>query len=216
MVRWIIALALCLGTEAAAQDVVGRAAVVDGDTFRVAGTSVRLHGIDAPEQKQPCTDENGTSWACGAWVTDQVRRSYAGKKVRCETVTTDRYGRIVARCYLGDVDIGRQLVQQGLAFAYRKYSLDYDLDEKRAAVAQRGLHGTQIQEPAVYRREQSPAPPPPDASCVIKGNISGNGRIYHMPGQEHYDRTRISQSRGEHWFCSEAQARNAGWRKARR
>lgn len=45
---------------------------------------------------------------------------------------------------------------------------------------------------------------------------SRNGRIYHMPGAEHYDRTRIDASKGERWFCSEAEARAAGWRRARR
>ncbi|KJS10056.1 MAG: hypothetical protein VR78_14960 [Hoeflea sp. BRH_c9] len=54
--------------------------------------------------------------------------------------------------------------------------------------------------------------------CVIKGNISINTgeRIYHVPGQEYYDPTRISPEYGERWFCSEADARAAGWRKARR
>lgn len=51
--------------------------------------------------------------------------------------------------------------------------------------------------------------------CDIKGNISGNGRIYHLPGGAHYARTRIDESRGERWFCSEAEARAAGWRPAR-
>ena len=41
-------------------------------------------------------------------------------------------------------------------------------------------------------------------------------RIYHVPGQENYGRTRISTSKGERWFCSEADARAAGWRRARR
>lgn len=216
MVRWVIALALVLGHGAAAQSIVGRAEVVDGDTFRVKGVSVRLHGIDAPEQKQTCIRENGAEWACGAWVSDQVRRAYAGKRVRCEQLDTDRYGRAVARCYSGGTDIGQRLVQEGLAFAFRRYSMDYDLDEKRAAVTGRGLHGSQVQSPAAFRRAQNTAPPPPSTSCAIKGNISGNGRIYHMPGQEHYSRTKISPSRGERWFCSEAEARAAGWRKARR
>lgn len=54
--------------------------------------------------------------------------------------------------------------------------------------------------------------------CVIKGNISINTgeRIYHVPGQEYYNPTRISPEYGERWFCSEADARAAGWRKARR
>lgn len=216
MVRWVIALALCLGTGAAAEDIVGRASVVDGDTFRVNGAAIRLHGIDAPEQKQTCTHADGTGWACGAWVSDQVRRAYAGKRLRCEALDTDRYGRVVARCFDGKTDIGQALVEQGLAFAFRRYSLDYDLDEKRAAVAGRGLHGTQMQAPAAFRQARNPDPPAPQSACAIKGNISDGGRIYHVPGQLHYDRTRISTARGERWFCSEAEARSAGWRKARR
>lgn len=56
------------------------------------------------------------------------------------------------------------------------------------------------------------------AGCNIKGNISYNTgeRIYHVPGQEHYAETIITVSKGERWFCSEAAAREAGWRKARR
>lgn len=54
--------------------------------------------------------------------------------------------------------------------------------------------------------------------CTIKGNVSINSgeRIYHVPGQEYYDATRISPQYGEKWFCSEAEARAAGWRRARR
>ncbi len=56
------------------------------------------------------------------------------------------------------------------------------------------------------------------ASCNIKGNISieTGERIYHMPGQKYYAATRISPQYGERWFCSEAEAQAAGWRKARR
>jgi hypothetical protein len=54
------------------------------------------------------------------------------------------------------------------------------------------------------------------AACHIKGNISVTGeRIYHVPGQRYYSATRISSWRGERWFCSEAEARQAGWRRAR-
>ena len=52
-------------------------------------------------------------------------------------------------------------------------------------------------------------------SCRIKGNISINGeRIYHVPGTEWYDETRIDRVKGEKWFCSEEEALAAGWRKA--
>jgi len=54
------------------------------------------------------------------------------------------------------------------------------------------------------------------SSCRIKGNISINSRerIYHVPGQLYYEETRISPQYGERWFCSEADARAAGWRRA--
>ena len=52
--------------------------------------------------------------------------------------------------------------------------------------------------------------------CNIKGNINDRGEyIYHVPGQKYYSRTVISTSRGERWFCSEEEARAAGWRRAR-
>lgn len=58
---------------------------------------------------------------------------------------------------------------------------------------------------------------PAAVGCNIKGNISYNTgeRIYHMPGQEYYWQTRINLLKGERWFCSEAAARAAGWRKSR-
>ncbi|HEX4297166.1 MAG TPA: hypothetical protein VHZ56_04020 [Devosia sp.] len=54
------------------------------------------------------------------------------------------------------------------------------------------------------------------AACVIKGNISipSGERIYHMPGQHYYTATIITPEKGERWFCSEADAVAAGWRKA--
>lgn len=65
----------------------------------------------------------------------------------------------------------------------------------------------------------SSAPPqassPPTTGCRIKGNISENGKIYHVPGSPSYDQTKIDESRGERWFCTEAEARAAGWRAPR-
>lgn len=58
----------------------------------------------------------------------------------------------------------------------------------------------------------------PAKGCNIKGNISLNSRerIYHVPGQEYYAATKISPEYGERWFCSEEEARAAGWRKAKK
>ena len=51
--------------------------------------------------------------------------------------------------------------------------------------------------------------------CRIKGNISGSGKIYHLPGTAAYEKTKIDEAKGERWFCTEDEARAAGWRKPR-
>jgi hypothetical protein len=62
--------------------------------------------------------------------------------------------------------------------------------------------------PAVYAGEND--------ACNIKGNVNTRGeRIYHVPGQRYYDETVIAASHGERWFCSEAEARAAGWRRSK-
>ena len=55
-------------------------------------------------------------------------------------------------------------------------------------------------------------------TCDIKGNISiqTGERIYHLPGDEFYDLTQVITSHGERWFCSEGEARDAGWRRSKR
>ena len=54
------------------------------------------------------------------------------------------------------------------------------------------------------------------AEPVIKGNIGAGGeRIYHVPGSPYYTRTKIDESKGERWFCTVAEAAEAGWRPAR-
>jgi len=210
------AISLLAASYVLAESPNGPIRVIDGDTLDVGGTRVRLHGIDAPEARQRCETEQGVSWDCGAWVSREVRARYQGKTAVCEPLDRDRYGRIVARCVVGGQDMGAMLVGDGLAFAYRRYSMDYDLIEKQAAVAERGLWAMRVQDPAAFRREGGAAPQAAN-NCNIKGNISAKGeRIYHRPGQEHYDRTRINTAQGERWFCSRAEAEAAGWRAARR
>ncbi|MDZ7709011.1 MAG: thermonuclease family protein [Roseovarius sp.] len=206
---------------AMAQGFGGPVRVIDGDTLDVGGTRVRLHGIDAPELGQTCTNPDGAVWECGTWVAQQVRARIGGRTARCETVDTDRYGRTVATCAVARQDVGRMLVTEGLALAYRKYSMAYDLDEKRAVISGRGLHAHRFDRPADHRsamrKERAAQTAAPDPACAIKGNISRSGtRIHHLPGQADYARTVIRPEQGERWFCSEAEARAAGWRRARR
>lgn len=216
MLRICAAFVLALLPLAAFGEPSGRVKVVDADTWDVGGTRVRLFGIDAPEIGQMCQRPGGTDWDCGRWAAAETARRYGGRRANCEALDRDRYDRVVARCRVGGVDAGRAMVADGLAVAFRKYSWDYDLEEKTASVNRVGIHSGRFERPAAVRAGKARGSQPV-SGCAIKGNVSSKGtRIYHMPGQRDYDRTRISPAKGERWFCSEVEARAAGWRRARR
>ncbi|WP_171114809.1 thermonuclease family protein [Ruegeria sp. HKCCA5463] len=215
MLRICLAFVLLLpGLTHAAEHLAGRVHVIDADTWNVGGVRVRLHGIDAPELDQTCQDSDRSSWPCGAWATHKVQKQFQGRMTTCVPLDRDRYGRIVARCSVEREDVAARIVEQGLAFAYRKYSDTYAGAEQVARIENRGLHKTQIQVPWVHRARKKPKS---SETCLIKGNVSSKGeRIFHEPGQRYYAKTRISAAKGERWFCSAAEARAAGWRAARR
>jgi hypothetical protein len=125
------------------------------------------------------------------------------------------------------------MVRAGFALAYRRYSNDYVDEENEARNAKRGLWAGEFTKPWDYRRETREETPqlqaaprsapgggssgtqPPNSRCAIKGNINQRGdHIYHLPGSDSYDITVIDERSGERWFCSEAEARAAGWRAA--
>ena len=65
----------------------------------------------------------------------------------CEPLDTDRYGRTVAVCHLGELDLNGWLVGQGHAIAYRRFSQDYVSAEVEAKAAKRGIWAGDFQEP---------------------------------------------------------------------
>lgn len=74
---------------------------------------------------------------------------------------------------------------------------------------------TTVQQPTTTT-QPSPTQTTKKDGCLIKGNISSSGeKIYHMPGQRYYDKTKIDESAGERWFCTEDEAVSAGWRKSK-
>jgi endonuclease YncB( thermonuclease family) len=223
----ICALALGAQVTGVAQErISGRAVITDGDSFEIGSTSIRLFGIDAPEGQQSCT-RNGLDWACGNEAERQLRRLIGERNVTCTQRDVDDYGRIVAVCRSGNVDLAAEMARLGFATAYRRYSTDYVDEENEAKAAHRGIWAGEFTNPEAYRRDDAPArrsrgnePPPASRSsrsgCNVKGNINGDGeRIYHLPGSPSYDDTSIDESRGERWFCSAAEALAAGWRAPR-
>jgi endonuclease YncB( thermonuclease family) len=190
---------------------VGQASVIDGDTLEIHGQRIRLHGIDAPESSQQCTIDSEI-YRCGQKAAFFLDSLVSKKTIKCEQKDRDRYGRIVAECFAGAVNLNASMVQQGWALAYRKYSQDYVQQEEMAKQSKAGMWAGHFQPAWDYRHGPTEAEKGAHGECLIKGNINAKGkRIYHMPGSSAYGRTKINTDKGERWFCSEKEAQNAGW-----
>ncbi len=197
--------------------ITGRATVVDGDTLNIRDQSIRLFGIDALEGDQHCIAD-GKRQLCAQQAALALSDKIGQRNVVCEKVDRDRYGRIVGVCHAGGDDLNAWLVAEGWALAYRRYSRLYVNAEDSARRARKGIWRTRFVKPWDARRgERLGGNPDAERACPIKGNIGANDeRIYHVPGGYYYAGTRIDEASGERWFCSQAEARAAGWRRAAR
>lgn len=189
-----------------ASALVGSADVVDGDTLRINGVPVRLAGIDAFERQDMCG-----AIRCGEAATQRLRQLVAGRVVICQERRRDRFGRAVSTCRADGVDLSAAMALSGLAGAFHLSPDEYAPEVAQARAARVGAWANQSGEPASVRRpEDVPATPATD-DCRIKGNINSRGeRIYHTPDSPAWSRTQAEQM-----FCSEEQARIAGFRAPR-
>ena len=197
----------------------GPAEVVDGDTLAIRGekTRIRLYGIDAPEGQQTCEDAAGQRYLCGSKASEALAALIGRNgRVSCEEEDRDRYGRVVAVCTVAGRSLNAEMVRQGWAVEYTQYSDGrFSGEEAEARRARRGLWAGTFVRPSEWRRGErlgSEAPTGAERTCAIKGNISGSGKVYHLPGSRGYAATRIDEAKGERWFCSEDEAQAAGWR----
>ena len=134
-----------------AEVIEGDARVVDGDTLDIGDERVRLAGMDAPERYQQCLDSQGRPSACGRAATDFVEAMVAGG-VSCTVSERDRYGRAVATCASGGIDVGGALVLAGLALNEPRYTPDYQSEEDEARSQRRGIHAGRFVTPWDWRR----------------------------------------------------------------
>ncbi len=142
---------LCLLATPVLADVTGPARVIDGDTIEIQGERIRLHGIDAPESRQLCRLDD-KPWQCGKDAGNALVEKIASQPVTCEDLGRDRYERIIAKCAVAGEDIGAWMVSEGLALAYRRYSLDYTGQEAEAQAARRGIWAGEFVKPWEWRR----------------------------------------------------------------
>lgn len=197
----------------AAAPMSGRATAVDGDTLDISGTRVRLEGIDAPEISQTCGRRWLGTWNCGRAAQKALDRLIDGRRVECKNKGTDKYGRELGICYVDGHDINAELVRQGMAWAFVRYSDTYVTQEKEARTAGSGIWQGKAEPPWSFREDKwQTAEAGAPRGCAIKGNITDNGHIYHVPWGEWYHKVKVEPEKGERWFCNEAEAVAAGWR----
>jgi endonuclease YncB( thermonuclease family) len=191
----------------------GSAEVIDGDTIDVGGQRVRLEGIDAPETAQTCGGRWMGSWKCGLAASQALSRLIGDANVTCARHGGDKYGRIIAVCSVGGEELNAAMVRLGMAWAFIKYSTRYVELEAAAKASKAGVWQGDAEAPWIYRehRWQAAGQTAP-GGCAIKGNVTGNGQIYHTPWSPWYSKVRVDAAKGERWFCSEAEAQKAGWR----
>ena len=132
------------------EKIIGVASTIDGDTIDIHGKRIRLFGIDAPESSQTCT-KDGAQYRCGQKASFVLADRIGHSVVTCLQRDTDRYGRVVAVCSEGGVDLNQWMVAQGYAIAYRQYSLAYVADEEKARASHLGIWAGTFQNPAEYR-----------------------------------------------------------------
>lgn len=126
--------------------------VQDGDSFKMGERTVRLQGIDAPEYKQICVKDR-KDWEAGKLSTKVLKKLISRRTLDCYEVEEDRYGRLIAHCYLGETNINDLMVRSGWAYAYDYYSKAYVPAEKEAQEKGIGLWQGRCQDPYAWRRQ---------------------------------------------------------------
>lgn len=200
--------------------------VVDGDTIHISyngkDEKVRFIGLDTPETKDP----RKPIQCFGREATAKMTEFAENKNIRLEFDKTqgerDKYGRLLAFVYSEDnKNLAYEMIRQGYGNEYTynsnpyKYQNEFKEAARKAREENKGLWAGNTCAGDATKPADSPAPAPQpqqqtQGTCVIKGNIGRNGKIYHMPGQKYYDKTNP-----EAIFCSEEEAQNAGFRRSK-
>jgi endonuclease YncB( thermonuclease family) len=237
MLASVLSMGFGFGTQALATNISGVPRIVDGDTLEVAAVKIRLEGIDAPESDQVCLDHGSSKWKCGITARDRLTEYIGNRSVDCTPTGSDKYGRTLAVCSVAHEDLNAWMVRQGWALAFTKYSKVYVMEQEQARDAQRGLWSGAFIAPWDWRHRNCKtevlgtvsvpinaqpilcsASDAPSSECDIKGHVTRKGeRIYFLPGQLDYSRLDMARPKADRrWFCSEEDAKAAGYRRAAR
>ncbi|MGL4324514.1 MAG: thermonuclease family protein [Beijerinckiaceae bacterium] len=129
------------------RDLIGPGSAIDGDSLRLYDRELRLQGIDAPEYRQTCRNASSQEIQCGRDARRTLADMLARANVRCALKGQDRFGRDLATCHAGEVNINAAMVRAGMAIAFGAY----ESEEANARAAKRGLWALQFDRPAEWR-----------------------------------------------------------------
>ena len=126
--------------------------VIDGDTIYLNGEKIRFSGIDTPEIKQTCT-KNNEIIKCGILAKKLLIKIIGNNKINCIREGKDQYKRTLAECFVNDLSLSSYLVKNGYAFAYRRYSKKFIVDEDFAKSNKLGMWSMKFEYPWDWRKK---------------------------------------------------------------
>ncbi|WP_045834867.1 thermonuclease family protein [Hyphomicrobium sp. 99] len=193
-------------------EISGQATAIAGDAMRVDGVNVRIDGIEAPSNQQPCYRANGRKWNCAAAARTGLSKIIRGRVVTCTRSGQDDAGRTLAQCTVDGSDLATQLVRNGYVFAASSYFSSLGSEETAARNAKAGIWQGEVARPQAWRDQtwEMAKRQAPDG-CPIKGVVRASSKIYTLPWSEAYASAKVRPERGERWFCSEDEAKAAGF-----
>ena len=125
--------------------------VVDGDTIVLNGEKIRFSGIDTPELKQTCLQDD-QEISCGMSAKMLLVKKIGNNIPECISEGKDVYKRTLAECFVNGESLSSFLVRSGYAFAYRKFSTKFIKDEDFAKANKLGMWAMTFQYPWDFRK----------------------------------------------------------------
>lgn len=150
IIIFVIAAGKEISSEILATQVTGKIRVIDGDTIKLDGESIRLVGMDAPELKQNCYTLQQQEWACGQQAKIFLDQLIKNSDIQCKIFGTDKYSRSLGRCYVDETDIALSLISSGYATAT---GMTYALAEMSARQDKLGIWSGKFQSPSAWRKQ---------------------------------------------------------------
>jgi len=173
--------------------------IIDGDTFKLENNqTVRLASIDAPE----------INYCYGPQAKSALSKLLLNQRVILLEPYSDQYHRVMAVVVSRGQIINEVMVRNG-------YAIDtYDNVSAKKALQQANDYARE-HNLGIYS-DQCSQVVPPNPNCYLKGNHDQrqNRRLYSYPGCTNYNRTIVGLFEGDQWFCSEAEAKKAGYTRS--